>query len=122
MSPHDFPFTTENDYRNATLDQTARAYTRKFSSESLTSVVRTIRISPEYEEWAQFRNILAHRVTPGRMVYASIGLPTPPNGLMIAGKQMPIYANMTRSRRAWLAGAVMSVLRELDGPFGVTFL
>ncbi len=95
-----FPFDTPTKKRKVTPESTENNYATKFASENVSALLTGLINSPEYKDWKDIRNLLIHRISPGRLVSLStIGKITPDiwsNGIVLDKNTTPI-------RRGWLA-------------------
>ncbi len=112
LDPDNFPLSTYKDMRNATTTKTVQQFTMSFPNDGITAALQGIASQQEYRDWRDARNIIAHRISPGRRIYASIGGPAKTTEWML--QNMPMDAASTASRRRWLAGSLHYLLTEAD--------
>jgi hypothetical protein len=104
-----FPFVTIEDRKAITPERTASRFRTTFSRENITSTLKRLTESQDYQRWRTIRNILSHRSTPGRQFFRGGAR----DGEAVWGEIM-IDQNTTVSRRRWLAGAVRDLLEATD--------
>jgi len=107
-----FPFTTEQHMRKADTPKTIRRFTVSFPNDGITTALQRITSEQEYRNWKDARNALAHRISPGRRIYGSMGGPSMTSEWLL--QNMPMDAASTASRRRWLAGSLHHLLTEAD--------
>ena len=123
VKPADFDVT---DLRKITAKGTTKLFDRYFPGEPLTAALHDTFYSEDYADWSDLRNILAHRIASGRIVYMTTQgstTPPPPNRWTSArpAPAKPGYSarvlpplEITEQglvpRRKWLAGRMDAVL------------
>jgi hypothetical protein len=112
LDPTNFPLSTDKNMRNATTTRTVQRFTAAFTNESVTATLRRITTQQEYSDWKDARNTLAHRRSPGRKLYGSVGGPSKTTEWML--QDIPMDAASTASRRRWLADSLRRLLTEAD--------
>jgi len=109
-----------------TAQETTRLFDKHFIGDPLTVALHDTFFSQDYADWGELRNILAHRIASGRIVYMSMQgatTPPPPNRwtsarpapakLGYSARTLPsleITEKALVPRRAWLAGRMDAVL------------
>ncbi len=109
LEPDNFPMRTEDEKRPVNSEKVCRQFAKRFSKEMITSVSARILASGEFDRWAKVRNILVHRASPGRNLYAG-------------GEQdgeawwldIRIDERTTASRRVWLAASLRELLEAAE--------
>ena len=108
IDPGRFLMATEADLRRVSPELTRHHYHAAFVGQGITRSLDGTIGSAEYREWKDVRNLLSHRVHPGR-VYSVGGPPAiPPT----AWSGIAINVDTTRTRRTWLAAQITDLLRE----------
>lgn len=94
------------------------------SGAPITSSLDQLLQDREYDKWRQNRNVLAHRIQPGRIIQMSVGesfdgttkmLPTPPDSLDLS-LSIDLDKNTTTILLNWLAkqlNGLMDALRDV---------
>ncbi|MGH9425684.1 MAG: hypothetical protein ACRD2L_05180, partial [Terriglobia bacterium] len=85
--------------RDIKVSSTANMMAQQFPGIPLTRALTALCTEAAYAEWKEVRNILAHRITPGRQFYLSTGPDQRPAEWLGIG----LTDRFTRARRAWLA-------------------
>jgi len=128
----DFPIATPKDLRRITPEWTAKAYASAFPGEQITNALGQLIGEQCFIKWNEVRNVLAHRSAPGRAHFrasavsipsgdasAAVNTPSDPPSTWLNG--IPIDANTTSVRRAWLADTARELL-EATATFTATHL
>jgi hypothetical protein len=105
-----FPFVTTEDKRNITPEKTADKFRTTFSGENITSILKRLTESQDYQRWRTMRNILSHRSTPGRKFFRGGAR----DGDAVWGEKIMIDEDTTVSRRRWLAKVLDDLLEATD--------
>ncbi|MDP1992582.1 MAG: hypothetical protein Q8K00_16360 [Syntrophales bacterium] len=106
---NDFPV---NNPRSITLSSTTEHFLKTFPKKSITSRLDALRNDPNFREWCNVRNILAHRCAPGRIIYPFIGgPPTDPDDIWQLDS-IPLNEDTTRLRRKWLSQMLTQLLDD----------
>jgi len=115
VQPLAFPMSTDEELRQLTIGTIATRFAAVFPGDPLTVAMTTLRADKELSDWQSIRNILAHRLAPGRTHYARVG--GSPAGLESTTwlKGIPIDLATTASRRSWLAGVITDMVQAADG-------
>jgi len=113
LAPVGFPFTTEREKRSVTPEATRDAFIRTFPG-SLTNSLRVLCSSTEYDQWRSARNLLAHRIAPGRHTFAGVGSDAPNPASIMMTLQIPLDLNTTSVRRSWLTTTVLALLTAVN--------
>jgi len=117
LRPASFPIQTPGNIRSITLTSTARALAQEFSSEAMPTTLNDLLNDPKFTEWALYRNVLAHRAAPGRVVYASIGTRTPnpaADWKIDPAGNLKIDAGLTPPRLTWLITTLTNLVVAAD--------
>ena len=107
-------FPVENDaYRKRIQPRhVAKKFCARFQNENITTTMQNVLADQTYEEWKDRRNLLAHRITPGRLMSVTVG-GTPEYGPLRWG-EMHLDELTTPSRRQWLAATLRDLLSAAD--------
>lgn len=108
LKPLDFPFQKPKDMKNVTPEDTFERFKNKYKGEKITLALNQLIDSSEYKEWKEIRNILAHRIAPGRSFHHGGSH----HGETLWIKGIQIDNNTTVSRRKWLAKTFSNILQE----------
>lgn len=115
-NPAAFPLETDDDRRNANLRAARDRYRKAFPEARLAIALDELVASDQYRQWTIVRNVLTHRLTPGRVSWLSFRCA---DGTVITPKQpttlsllddFVLDTNTTSSRRAWIATALTTLL------------
>lgn len=103
-----FPLSTEADRRAVTPRCCAKAFRRAFPNEPLSVALADLQKDPDYWEWTDVRNVIAHRLSPGWT--------TLPGGeeKYIGWLGIPLDETTTATRRKWLADWLAKILVATD--------
>ncbi len=104
-----FPLVTTEDKRNVYPEKTANKFGTTFPCEIITSILKRLTESQDYQAWKTIRNILSHRSTPGRRFFRG----GDHDGIAVWGEIL-IDENTTVSRRRWLANILSDLLEAAD--------
>lgn len=98
--------------RTIRVDSAAHKLKKFFPGERLGEVLDQIKNDDEYMSWRKIRNILAHRVVPARLVSVTLWPPDPDPTPRVSWTEdgIALDANITASRREWLAQAVTKLV------------
>ena len=66
IRPHEFPLITPENMRAVDPKKTCTTFSTIFPSEALTRTLRALKDDPQWGIWNEIRNVLSHRVFPGR--------------------------------------------------------
>ena len=112
IQPIDFPILTDKEQRKINLKNTSEEFEKHFSGDDITIALEKLLREDTYTEWQNIRNILIHRVHPGRLIRLSNHPPDPP----VTWKVMDIEvdASTTSVRRKWLAETLNDLLQKTD--------
>ena len=103
-----FPIADDKALRGINPGSTAKAYQNsKVAGEPLAKLLAGLVDDDEYKKWVNVRNVLAHRLTPGRIVGMA-------PSIWQAGHDIELTATATSDRRAWLAKHLTSLMDALD--------
>jgi len=110
IKPAVFPMTTFRDRQNVTPRETRDRYDRHFAGDAMTTLLDSVLDSAEFKKWSSIRNVLAHRITPGRITNMPEDQTTMKVQLATGIEDLPIDMNTTVSRRPWLARTLKDLL------------
>lgn len=116
LSPAGFPFTTDRHIRKVKPASVASAFAKDYPGDALTEALHRVLATSAFQEWTEMRNVLAHRIVPGRIIYGgSVSATIPPPALRVSALLcIPITDETTSTRRAWLASTLTDVLTQSD--------
>jgi hypothetical protein len=109
--PNIFSLASLAEKRQVTPKWTQGRFCHHFPKDAITRELTTVLDSPEYVEWAQLRNALAHRTSPARTHYRNLGSASPPEPPSEWGA-LTLDPDLTAGRRLWLRGAVATLLAD----------
>lgn len=113
IAPENFPFVTEEERRDANTSATRNRFLRVFSNEEISRTLQSILNDPSYQDVRTKRNILAHRVQPGRHLYASFGgPPAREDEWMLGGEAL---TSLIPSRRVELTRLLTDLITTFGG-------
>jgi len=104
------PFSSDQHKRNATIRNTVKAFIKSFPQEPLTKALSQFEQENDFRDWERIRNVLAHRVTPGRDMYELAGIPQ--QSWVEWSDGVTIDEHTTKTRRQWLAQILTELLTE----------
>jgi hypothetical protein len=121
VDPASFPVVTGKKLRDVSTDKTMRSVRNGPYSASFQVAFNRLQTqqagqwvnTPEYEEWKDVRNILAHRASYGRVLNAASGGGTQLDDLWRV-RDIPINDRLTASRRVWLAETMKCLLESTE--------
>jgi len=119
-----FPMQTEGERRKVTPEKTIDRFASAFPADSILIAFNQIGArnpqqpnqwldTPAYGEWKSARNILAHRVAPGRILYGTTA-PIPTPDAVVKELNIPINETTTSGRRQWLASTLTALMQAAE--------
>jgi hypothetical protein len=117
LRPNCFPTQKASDIRAIARKSTAKAFSRQFPGEAITIALNSLVTDSQLQQWDCFRNILAHRSAPGRVVYASLGSHCPDPAAVWRidpTANLTIDANLTPPRLDWLVTKLADLVVAAD--------
>lgn len=108
LLPAAFPLSTDAERRQATPENTRDRFEKEFPHEDLTKAMKVVLNDPQHSEWREIRNILAHRVAPGRVIYGSTSSGAPPAIWKL--KNIQIKLEVTGHREQWLTESLTRLI------------
>lgn len=114
INPSVFPVRTPQSKRNICPKSVLKGFLSepKLSGDQMTSTLRAVLDSSEYDQWKDIRNLLIHREAPPRLIRLSVGGSSGSDDLWV--EDIPVNARTTRSRREWLSATMASLLCATD--------
>ena len=109
-----FPISNKDDLRRVTIESTTKRLT-KSTLQNKGGIVKSLKSlieSPEYKDWKEKRNILAHRSAPGRNAF--VGGNEDGKVKWIGG--LEIDKNTTARKYEWLSAKIKTLIEEIS-PF-----
>ena len=73
LNPQEFPTNTAKDLRLISPERTAGQFAKAFQGEGITFALQHLIATQEFRDWKEIRNVLAHRTSPGRLIYGLWG-------------------------------------------------
>ena len=104
---------------NVSPEKTAERAAKGLGTYGLAAAMGRLVTDGVYIEWNDFRNVLAHRVSPSRVFHVSIGSDSQQPGHWQPQKaknravQLDIDACTTTARLRWLVGTINSLVADL---------
>jgi hypothetical protein len=102
VKPQQFPMITEDEMRAVTPWNTFKRYSAVFPNDALTLKLGALKDDLEWKTWNDTRNVLSHRMIPGRR------FSEPGGALWLYG--IAIDNRTTSLRREWLSGHLFQIL------------
>jgi hypothetical protein len=99
--------------RRITVDSTVDAYCDAWPTCSFSEVLCNLSCDAALYEWSTVRNVLSHRVQPGRLIHGvGGGRRPPPAEIRFDGHVLTLEPETTAVRRRWLARRLDELLSE----------
>lgn len=117
LRPVRFPTQKPGHIKAIARKSTAEAFGKDFPGEAITTALNNLVNDPKLNEWDGFRNVLAHRAAPGRVLYASFGTSSPDPAAewkIDPAGNLKIDVNLTRSRLEWLVTTLAGLVVAAD--------
>lgn len=117
LQPACFPTERPGHLKAIARKSTADAFVKKFPGETITTALNNLVNDPMLKEWDEFRNVLAHRAAPGRVIYASVGTSSPnlaADWKIDPAGNLKIDAGLTPPRLEWLATTLADLVVAAD--------
>lgn len=113
ISSSDFPMTSNKELKDINIAKTVERFDVVFKHEKITSQLMRFIQTPDYKEWTEIRNILAHRSAPGRIVSLDVNHKEASSAkLTWKLKNIPLDEKTTSVRRKWLSTTLEVILRD----------
>jgi hypothetical protein len=109
--------TQPSDIRKISCKTTPPRFASAFPGEAITAALNALLAHQMFKEWDTYRNVLAHRAAPGRVVYASVGSSAsdPAADWKIGSVgSLKIDASLTPPRLAWLVHTLSDLVVAAD--------
>lgn len=112
VRPQEFLLVTDDNRREATPQNTFMTYARVFPNEALTLALGALKTAQEWKAWNVTRNVLSHRMSPGRDYLLSTAESGPGGAVwpIQNGIEIAIDTGTTSSRREWLSRQLFQIL------------
>jgi hypothetical protein len=108
-----FPMSTAKDQQRITPSSTTAAMAKAFPGDPIHQTISTVLSDPALLEWREVRNILTHRVAPGRIFFVGIGGDDIlPDQWKI--KSIPLDEKMASARRGDLSRLLSVLMQGID--------
>jgi hypothetical protein len=117
LQPSHFQTQLPGQIQSINCKNTAAKFAAAFPGEDITASLNALPADQMFNDWYAYRNILAHREAPGRVMYASIGSSEPDPAAdwkMDPAGSLKIDANLTPPRLAWLLQALSGLVMAAD--------
>lgn len=75
ITPGSFPMTIQKDLKRINPESTADIFTKHFAGSQLSTALQNLIGDSTFQEWNGIRNVLFHRLTPGRQTSFSATVP-----------------------------------------------
>src|SRR3712207_3499862 len=109
-----FPLIELRQLKAITPHKTTEQFSTVFPNEAITTTLAGMRRDVTYVEWWTIRNVLAHRLVPGRQFTQSFPPQPLDEQVLWKDEAIPINIATTRTRRAWLATTIRHLLNATD--------
>jgi hypothetical protein len=96
---------------------TQEAFDKAFPGEDITAALNALLADQMFNDWYEYRNILAHRAAPGRGMHVSVGSSTPDPAAdwkMDPAGSLKIDVNLTPPRLGWLVQTLSGLVVAAD--------
>ncbi|HEX9988727.1 MAG TPA: hypothetical protein VGE45_09655 [Chloroflexia bacterium] len=110
-----FPMGDEPQKKVVDLKKTVERFKKAFPDDKFHEEMGSICSMKQYLEWNNIRNVLAHRLLPGRTVFLTMNPASPSRGKVLWKDDIELDAYTTSLRRAWLAKTLNALLVAADG-------
>jgi len=117
LQPGPFPTQRPGQIKSISCKSTPPAFAKAFPGEDITTALNTLLAEQMFNDWDAYRNVLAHRAAPGRVMYASVGssAPDPAADWKIGSAgSLKIDASLTPPRLAWLVHTLSGLVVAAD--------
>ena len=106
INPSNFPIATPAAKRAVTPASTLTRFMSAYPNDSLTIALNSVVASQDFIDWSATRNILAHRVSPPRMMFVG----GPQHGTANWMGLGTLGPAVTRDRRIWLSAQLTELV------------
>jgi hypothetical protein len=113
LMPNAFPF-LPNERWNIDVGKTKARFVSAFPTESFSKLLVELHDGASFKDWKKARNILAHRMAPGRSFHVSVGAPVNKPTTMPQLLDMPMDESTIVLRWEWLSTSVLALLNDLE--------
>jgi hypothetical protein len=117
LQPSHFPTQLLGHIKSISCKSTPAAFAKAFLGEDITAALNAVLAEQMFKDWDAYRNVLAHRAAPGRLIYASVGssAPDPAADWKIgSAASLKIDASLTPPRLAWLVHTLSGLVVAAD--------
>ena len=117
LQPSHFPTQLPGHIKGIGCKSTPGAFAKAFPGEDITAALDALINDRTFKDWDGYRNILAHRAAPGRVMYASNESSAPEPAAdwkMDPAGSLKIDANLTPPRLAWLVQTLSGLVMAAD--------
>jgi hypothetical protein len=109
-----FPIATAEEQRKIYPKRVAEAFRARFPTDELGVELERLRVSQEFKDWGECRNVLAHRVAPRRMIYVDLGASVGQTHPGDWWRDLALDQQLIRRSRRWLAEALKTIMTQAD--------
>lgn len=114
LKPEEFTISEPGQLKAITPHKTTAQFAKVFSHVEVTHALGELLHDDRYDEWCTIRNILAHRLAPGRQFTQSFPPQPLDEHVLWTEGAIPIDIATTSTRRAWLATTIRQLLNATD--------
>ncbi len=117
LQPVHFPTQKPGQIKGISCKSTSDAFATAFPNEAITTALNHLIADPQFQEWGNYRNILAHRSAPGRNLFSSVGLSSPnpaADWKIDSSGSVKIDVNLTPPRLSWLVSSLNDLIVAAD--------
>lgn len=114
VKPLEFPMVTPGNRRAVIPEKTFETFSTFFPAEPLPLKLGALKDDQEWKNWNDTRNVLSHRMIPGRAYLLSTAESGPGGArwLIENGIEIAIDGRTTASRREWLSQQLSQILES----------
>lgn len=115
LDSNNFPIQTAAAKKSITPGRVVEKFLARFEDENVTITMQDLLNDQKYREWNDRRNILAHRITPGRRMSITVTMGTDDSDYgPLRWGEIYLDERTTPSRRRWLAETLRHLLSAAD--------
>ena len=117
LRPSQFPTQLPGHIKSIGCKTIPVPFARVFPGEDISVALNSLLADQMFKDWDDYRNVLAHRAAPGRVMYASVGSSTrdpAADWKMDPAANLKIDASLTAPRLAWLVHTLSDLVVAAD--------
>jgi hypothetical protein len=117
LQPSNFQTQLPGQIQSINCKNASAKFATAFPGEHITASLTALPADQMFNDWYWYRNILAHRAAPGRVMYVSNGSSAPEPAAdwnMDPAGSLKIDANLTSPRLAWLVQTLSGLVMAAD--------